>query len=74
MVVEHTTAAPLQAVPAQQQSHHRQAPVTQAPPAKRACTGPHPLCPTCSYHHPVGLACCFCAHCNLYGHFTTNCR
>ena len=33
-----TTDAPLQAVPAQQQSHHRPAPVTQAPPAKRAYT------------------------------------
>ncbi|KAJ0567124.1 putative nucleotidyltransferase, Ribonuclease H [Helianthus annuus] len=69
-----TTVSPLQAVQAQQQSHHRLAPVTNAPPAKRAYTGPHPLCPTCSYHHPVGLACCFCAHCNLYGHFTANCR
>ncbi|KAJ0839123.1 putative nucleotidyltransferase, Ribonuclease H [Helianthus annuus] len=68
------TAAPLHAVPAQQQSHHRQAPVINAPPAKRAYTGPHPLCPTCSYHHPVGVACRFCAHCNLYGHFTPNCR
>ncbi|KAJ0857320.1 putative nucleotidyltransferase, Ribonuclease H [Helianthus annuus] len=68
-----TTAAPQQAVQAQQQSHHRPAPVTNAPPAKRAYTGPHPLCPTCSYHHPVGLACRFCAHCNLYGHFTANC-
>ncbi|MFS7908481.1 putative transcription factor interactor and regulator CCHC(Zn) family [Helianthus anomalus] len=68
-----TTAAPLQAIPAQQQ-HQRSAPVINAPPAKRAYTGPHPLCPTCSYHHPVGLACRFCAHCNLYGHFTTNCR
>ncbi|KAF5768290.1 putative nucleotidyltransferase, Ribonuclease H [Helianthus annuus] len=69
-----TTAAPLQAVPAQQQSPHRPAPVTYAPPTKRAYTGPHPLCPTCSYHHPVGLACRFCAHCNLYDHFTANCR
>ncbi|KAJ0572652.1 putative transcription factor interactor and regulator CCHC(Zn) family [Helianthus annuus] len=69
-----TTAAPLQAVPAQQQQHQRSAPVINAPPAKRAYTGPHPLCPTCSYHHPVGLACRFCAHCNLYGHFTANCR
>ncbi|MFS7971000.1 putative transcription factor interactor and regulator CCHC(Zn) family [Helianthus anomalus] len=68
-----TTAAPLQAVPAQQQ-HQRSAPVINAPPAKRAYTGPHPLCQTCSYHHPVGLACRFCAHCNLYGHFTANCR
>ncbi|KAJ0456921.1 putative nucleotidyltransferase, Ribonuclease H [Helianthus annuus] len=69
-----TNATPLQAVPAQQQHHQRSAPVINAPPAKRAYTGPHPLCPTCSYHHPVGLACRFCAHCNLYGHFTTNCR
>ncbi|KAJ0534967.1 putative transcription factor interactor and regulator CCHC(Zn) family [Helianthus annuus] len=69
-----TTAAPLQAVPAQQQSHHRQAPVINAPPAKRAYTGPNPLCPTCLYHHPVGIACRFCAHCNLYGHFTANCH
>ncbi|MFS8007017.1 putative transcription factor interactor and regulator CCHC(Zn) family [Helianthus anomalus] len=69
-----TIAAPLQAVPAQQQTHHRSAPVINAPPAKRAYTGPHPLFPTCSYHHPVGLACRFCAHCNLYGHFTANCR
>ncbi|MFS7955754.1 putative retrotransposon gag domain-containing protein [Helianthus anomalus] len=35
-----TTAAPLQAVPAQQQSHQRPAPVTHAPPAKRAYTSP----------------------------------
>ncbi|KAJ0436798.1 putative transcription factor interactor and regulator CCHC(Zn) family [Helianthus annuus] len=69
-----TTAAPLQAVPAQQQQHQRSALVINAPPAKRAYTDPHPLCPTCSYHHPVGLACRFCAHCNLYGHFTANCR
>ncbi|MFS8027566.1 putative nucleotidyltransferase, Ribonuclease H [Helianthus anomalus] len=69
-----TTAAPLQSVPAQQQQHHRSAPVVNAPPAKRAYTGPHPLCSTCSYHHPVGLACHFCTHCNLYGHFTANCR
>ncbi|MFS7922398.1 putative nucleotidyltransferase, Ribonuclease H [Helianthus anomalus] len=68
-----TTAAPLQAVPAQQQ-HQRSAPVINAPPAKRAYTGPHPLCPTCSYHHPVGLAYRFCAHCNLYVRFTANCR
>ncbi|KAJ0445296.1 putative transcription factor interactor and regulator CCHC(Zn) family [Helianthus annuus] len=68
------TAAPLQAVPAQQQSHHRQAPRVNAPPAKRAYIGPHPLCPTCSYHHPAGIASRFCAHCNLYGHFTANCR
>ncbi|KAJ0448931.1 putative nucleotidyltransferase, Ribonuclease H [Helianthus annuus] len=69
-----TTSATLQAVPAQQQQHHRSAPVINAPPAKRAYTGPHPLYPTCSYHHLVGLACRFCAHCNLYGHFTANCR
>ncbi|KAJ0587760.1 putative transcription factor interactor and regulator CCHC(Zn) family [Helianthus annuus] len=69
-----TTAAPLQAVPAQQQSHHRQAPVINALPVKRAYTGPHPLCLTCSYHHPVRIACRFCAHCNLYGHFMANCR
>ncbi|MFS7980343.1 putative transcription factor interactor and regulator CCHC(Zn) family [Helianthus anomalus] len=68
-----TTAAPLQAVTAQQQ-HQRSALVINAPPAKRAYTGPHPLCPTCSYHHPVGLAFRLCAHCNLYGHFTANCR
>ncbi|MFS7984709.1 putative transcription factor interactor and regulator CCHC(Zn) family [Helianthus anomalus] len=67
-----TTAAPLQAVSAQQQ-HQHSALVINAPPAKRAYTDPHPLCPTCSYHHPVGLACRFCAHCNLYGHFTANC-
>ena len=69
-----TNAAPLQSVPAQQQQPQRAAPVINAPPAKYAYTGPHPLCPTCSYHHPVGLACRFCAHCNLYGHFTANCR
>ncbi|MFS7977455.1 putative nucleotidyltransferase, Ribonuclease H [Helianthus anomalus] len=56
------------------QTHQRVAPVINAPPAKRAYTGPHPLCPTCSYHHPVGLACRFCTHCNLYGHFTANCH
>ncbi|MFS7889245.1 putative nucleotidyltransferase, Ribonuclease H [Helianthus anomalus] len=54
--------------------HQRVAPVINAPPAKRAYTGPHPFCPRCSYHHPVGLACRFCTHCNLYGHFTANCR
>ncbi|KAJ0922149.1 putative transcription factor interactor and regulator CCHC(Zn) family [Helianthus annuus] len=69
-----TNAAPLQSVPAQQQQHQRSAPVINAPLAKHAYTGPHPLCPTCSYHHPVGLACRFCAHCNLSGHFTANCR
>ncbi|KAJ0567348.1 putative transcription factor interactor and regulator CCHC(Zn) family [Helianthus annuus] len=69
-----TTVAPLQAIPAQKQSHHCPAPVTYAPPAKRAYTGTHPVCPTCSYHHPVGLACRFCAHCNMYGYFTANCR
>ncbi|MFS7955896.1 putative nucleotidyltransferase, Ribonuclease H [Helianthus anomalus] len=69
-----TNAAPLQSVPAQQQQPQRTAPVINAPPAKRAYTGPHPLCPTCSYHHPVGVACRFCAHCNVYGHFTTSCR
>ncbi|KAF5789771.1 putative nucleotidyltransferase, Ribonuclease H [Helianthus annuus] len=69
-----TTAAPIQSVPAQQQQPQRTAPVINAPPAKRAYTGPHPLCPTCSYHHPVGVACRFCAHCNVYGHFTTSCR
>ncbi|KAJ0619192.1 putative nucleotidyltransferase, Ribonuclease H [Helianthus annuus] len=69
-----TTAAPLQSVPAQQQQPQRSAPVINAPPAKRAYTGPHPLCATCSYHHPVGVACRFCAHCNVYGHFTASCR
>ncbi|KAJ0854939.1 putative transcription factor interactor and regulator CCHC(Zn) family [Helianthus annuus] len=70
-----TTAAPLQAVPAQQQQHRSApAPITYAPPAKRAYTGPHPACPTCTYHHPVGLAYRFCAHCNMYDHFTANCR
>ncbi|MFS8004540.1 putative transcription factor interactor and regulator CCHC(Zn) family [Helianthus anomalus] len=69
-----TNAAPLQSVPAQQQQPQRTAPVINAPPAKRAYTGPHPLCPTCSYHHPVGVACRFCAHCNVYGHFTASCR
>ncbi|KAJ0489686.1 putative transcription factor interactor and regulator CCHC(Zn) family [Helianthus annuus] len=69
-----TTAAPFQAVPAQQQPHHRPAPTTYAPPAKRAYTGPHAVCPTCSYHHLVGLACRFYAHCNMYDHFTVNYR
>ncbi|KAF5819690.1 putative transcription factor interactor and regulator CCHC(Zn) family [Helianthus annuus] len=69
-----TNAAPLQSVPAQQQQPQRTAPVINAPPAKRAYTGPHPLCATCSYHHPVGVACRFCAHCNVYGHFTASCR
>ncbi|KAJ0571509.1 putative transcription factor interactor and regulator CCHC(Zn) family [Helianthus annuus] len=71
-----TTAAPLQAVPAQQQTQHRSAPapITYAPPAKRAYTSPHPACPTCTYHHLVGIACRFCVHCNMYGHFTANCR
>ncbi|KAM0006588.1 putative retrotransposon gag domain-containing protein [Helianthus debilis subsp. tardiflorus] len=69
-----TNAAPLQSVPAQQQQPQRSALVINAPPAKRAYTGPHPLCPTCSFHHPVGVACRFCAHCNLYGHFTANYR
>ncbi|MFS8027768.1 hypothetical protein Hanom_Chr16g01502561 [Helianthus anomalus] len=69
-----TTVAPLQVVPTQQQPHHRPTPVTYAPPAKRVYTGPHPACPTCSYHHPVGLAWRFCAHCNMYNHFTASCR
>ncbi|KAJ0520340.1 putative transcription factor interactor and regulator CCHC(Zn) family [Helianthus annuus] len=71
-----TAAAPLQAIPAQLQPQNRQvaAPVTNAPLAKRAYTGPHPACPTCTYHHPVGIACRFCVHCNMYGHFTANCR
>ncbi|KAF5785837.1 putative transcription factor interactor and regulator CCHC(Zn) family [Helianthus annuus] len=71
-----TAAAPLQAVPAQPQPQHRQVatPVTNAPLAKRAYTGPHPTCPTCTYHHPVGIACRYCVHCNMYDHFTANCR
>ncbi|XP_021995909.1 uncharacterized protein LOC110893096 [Helianthus annuus] len=62
------TAAPQQAVPA------LVAPVASAPPAKRPYTGPHPACPTCSYHHPVGVACRYCAHCQVYNHYTTQCR
>ncbi|KAJ0819264.1 putative transcription factor interactor and regulator CCHC(Zn) family [Helianthus annuus] len=69
-----TNAAPLQSVPPQQQQPQRTAPVINAPPAKRAYTGPHPLCATCSYHHPVGVACRYCTHCSVYGHFTANCR
>ncbi|MFS7986353.1 hypothetical protein Hanom_Chr11g01009321 [Helianthus anomalus] len=63
-----TTTASLQVVPApqpQQQQHRQAAPVTYAPPAKRTYTGPHPACPTCTYHHPVGIACRFCVHCNM---------
>ncbi|XP_035840292.1 uncharacterized protein LOC118487504 [Helianthus annuus] len=43
-----TAAAPFQAIPAQPQPQNRQvaAPVTNAPLAKRAYTGPHPACPT----------------------------
>ncbi|KAM0029272.1 hypothetical protein Hdeb2414_s0018g00523771 [Helianthus debilis subsp. tardiflorus] len=69
-----TAAAPLQAIPAQPQPQNRQvaAPVTHAPPAKRAYTGPHPACPTCTYHYPVGIACRYCLHCNMYDHFTAN--
>ncbi|MFS7942281.1 putative transcription factor interactor and regulator CCHC(Zn) family [Helianthus anomalus] len=62
------TAAPQQAVPAQV------APVASAPPAKRPYTGPHPACPTCSYHHPVGVACRYCTHCQVYNHYTAQCR
>ncbi|MFS7904458.1 putative transcription factor interactor and regulator CCHC(Zn) family [Helianthus anomalus] len=62
------TAAPQQAIPAQV------APVASAPPAKRAYTGPHPACPTCSYHHPVGVTCRYCAHCQVYIHYTAQCR
>ncbi|MFS8018620.1 putative transcription factor interactor and regulator CCHC(Zn) family [Helianthus anomalus] len=62
------TAAPQQAVPAQV------APVASAPPAKRAYIGPHPACPTCSYHHPVGVACRYCAHCQVYNHYSAQCR
>ncbi|MFS7984550.1 putative transcription factor interactor and regulator CCHC(Zn) family [Helianthus anomalus] len=62
------TATHQQAVPAQV------APVASAPPAKRAYTGPHPACPTCSYHHPVGVACRYCAHCQVYNHYTAQCR
>ncbi|XP_022014425.1 uncharacterized protein LOC110913916 [Helianthus annuus] len=69
-----TTTAPLNAAPVTNQNRQVAAPVTNAPPAKRAYTGPHPLCPTCTYHHPVGIAYRFCVHCNHYGHFTANCR
>ncbi|MFS7969822.1 putative transcription factor interactor and regulator CCHC(Zn) family [Helianthus anomalus] len=62
------TAAPQQAVPAPV------ARVASAPPAKRAYTGPHPACPICSYHHPVGVACRYCAHCQVYNHYTAQCR
>ncbi|MFS7944944.1 hypothetical protein Hanom_Chr06g00518131 [Helianthus anomalus] len=62
------TAAPQQAIPAQV------AQVTSVPPAKRAYTGPHPACPTCTYHHPVDVACRYCAHCKVYNDFTAQCR
>ncbi|MFS7914510.1 putative transcription factor interactor and regulator CCHC(Zn) family [Helianthus anomalus] len=62
------TAAPQQAVSAQV------APVASAPPAKRAYTGPYPACATCSYHHPVGVACRYCANCQMYNHYTAQCR
>ncbi|KAJ0539891.1 putative nucleotidyltransferase, Ribonuclease H [Helianthus annuus] len=70
-----TNVAPLLSVPAQSQPQHRQvaAPVTNAPPAKRVYTSPHPACPTCTYHHPVGIACRYCVRCNMHGHFTANC-
>ncbi|XP_035844058.1 uncharacterized protein LOC118490500 [Helianthus annuus] len=68
-----TTAAPLNVVPIQPSNQNRQAPVTNAPPAKCAYTHVHPQCPTCTYHHPAGVNCRFCANCNIYGHFTAHC-
>jgi hypothetical protein len=45
----------------------------QAQPRK-AYTGPHPLCATCKYHHPMGSACRLCTKCNRYGHLVDICR
>ncbi|MFS7940040.1 putative retrotransposon gag domain-containing protein [Helianthus anomalus] len=62
------TTAPQQAIPAQAM------PVASAPPATRAYTGTHPVCPTRTYHHPVDISCRYCAHCKVYKHFTAHCR
>ncbi|MFS7956310.1 putative retrotransposon gag domain-containing protein [Helianthus anomalus] len=66
------TVAPIHAAPAQQRQVA--APVANAPLSMRAYTRPHPLCPTCTYHHPTTIACHFCTHYNMYGHFTASGR
>ncbi|KAJ0456843.1 putative retrotransposon gag domain-containing protein [Helianthus annuus] len=41
---------------------------------KRAYNGPHPLCFTCTYHHPPEENCRYCTNCNWYGHCTQHYR
>ncbi|MFS7934049.1 putative transcription factor interactor and regulator CCHC(Zn) family [Helianthus anomalus] len=43
-------------------------------PAKRAYNGSHPQCLRCTYHHPTGAGCRYCAYCDKYGHLTRNCH
>ncbi|MFS7890156.1 putative transcription factor interactor and regulator CCHC(Zn) family [Helianthus anomalus] len=42
--------------------------------AKRAYNGSHPQCLRCTYHHPTGAGCRYCANCSKYGHLTWNCH
>ena len=42
--------------------------------SQRAYNGSHPLCFTCTYHHPLEAKCRYCANCNWYGHYTSQCR
>ncbi|MFS7941394.1 putative transcription factor interactor and regulator CCHC(Zn) family [Helianthus anomalus] len=42
--------------------------------AKRAYNGSHPQCLRCTYHHPPGAGCRYCANCDKYGHLRWNCR
>ncbi|MFS7971537.1 putative transcription factor interactor and regulator CCHC(Zn) family [Helianthus anomalus] len=42
--------------------------------SKCAYNGSHPLCFTCTYHHPLEAKCRYCANCNWYGHYTSQCR
>ena len=44
------------------------------PPQRKIYTGPHPLCPTCKFHHAVTMPCRLCTNCNQYGHVNTMCR
>ncbi|KAJ0467409.1 putative retrotransposon gag domain-containing protein [Helianthus annuus] len=41
---------------------------------KHAYNGTHPLCLTCTYHHPPEANCRNCANYNWYGHLTQHCR
>ncbi|KAL8208121.1 hypothetical protein R6Q57_007533 [Mikania cordata] len=41
---------------------------------KKAYTGPHPLCPTCNFHHMPTKPFRFCTNCNCLGRFSIHCR